>query len=201
MLLKLTIIVVAVFTAVFLYTGICQAAETERTPDQFIFQNHKKIEKIIQSNKSIYEMRQNIRQHMNEFVDFNKFASLTLTRDWQKMSKAKQAEFSKLLKNLISKTYCKRFKPDYSLKVDYVGETEYREDKSRIRTILTTRNITSYVEYRMHQPTSTSEWWVYDIIIDDVSMMRNYRRQFYEILKSGGTVDTIIRRMRKGTIE
>ena len=53
----------------------------------------------------------------------------------------------------------------------------------------------------MHQPTSTSEWWVYDIIIDDVSMMRNYRRQFYIMLKKGDTIDTIMKSMHDGAMK
>lgn len=199
--LKVTLIVITAFIGIMLYTGNCQATSVERTPDDFINKNHKKIEKIIKSNKPIENMRQDIREHMDEFVDFTKFASLTVPRQWPLMKKKKQEEFARLLKNIVSKNYSNKFKPCKNLKIDYIGETEYREEKARIKTNVTTGDITSYVEYRMHQPTSTSEWWVYDIIIDDVSMMRNYRRQFYIMLKKGDTIDTIMKSMHDGAMK
>ena len=42
---------------------------------------------------------------------------------------------------------------------------------------------------------------IYDIIIDDVSMMRNYRRQFYIMLKKGDTIDTIMKSMHDGAMK
>jgi len=56
------------------------------------------------------------------------------------------------------------------------------------------------VEYRLHRPVDKKGWWVYDIIIDDVSLVRNYRAQFHKILKRGG-IKRLLATLRKAQNE
>ena len=117
------------------------------------------------------------------------------------MKKADRKEFASLLQVLISRTYAKRFEPDRSLKVVFDGEAEIRKGRARIRTTVSSGKTTADVEYRMHQGAATEGWWTYDIVIDAVSLMRNYRTQFQKILRDGGTVATLLERLRKQTRE
>jgi phospholipid transport system substrate-binding protein len=117
------------------------------------------------------------------------------------MTKKKRVEFAALLQTLISRTYAKRFEPDHSLKVVFDGDAEIRKGRARLRTTVSSGRTTADVEYRMHQPPERAGWWTYDIVIDDVSLMRNYRAQFQKILKDGGSVETLLERLRKQTSE
>ena len=61
-----------------------------------------------------------------------------------------------------------------------------RKGKAKLSTTVSSGDITADVDYKLHVPEGKSEWWVYDIVIDEVSMMRNYRTQFAKIWKKDG---------------
>jgi len=170
-------------------------------PREVITQRYAVMDRIIASGAPVEAMRKEIQGSMGAFVDFTELARLTIRREWAGMTKKKRVEFAALLQTLISRTYAKRFEPDHSLKVVFDGDAEIRKGRARLRTTVSSGRTTADVEYRMHQPPERPGWWTYDIVIDDVSLMRNYRAQFQKILKDGGSVETLLERLRKQTSE
>lgn len=105
------------------------------------------------------------------------------------------AEFEALLARLIRENYLRRLRSDGAHRVDYVGE----ETRSRGTVIMTSvafkkdghdQSVT--VDYLMHEV--DGRWQVRDIITDGVSLARNYKFEFNQILKQDG-IDGLIARL------
>jgi len=171
-------------------------AETEITPRGVVENRYGQIDKIISSDQSTEAMREEIKGVMETFVDYRELSRLTIKTHWTDLSSSRQDEFIALFKQLIQRSYVKRFKKDRTLQVVYDGDAEVRKGKARLSTEVTSGETTVEVEYRFHHPETLKGWWAYDIVIDEVSLMRNYRKQFYHILMADG-VDALFVALRK----
>ena len=178
-------------------TGV---APKDVAPKEVIANNYAKIEAVIASEKPVDAMREDIKRQMESFVDYRELARLTVKKKWEEFSSDEQIEFVGLVKGLIQGNYAKRFKPDTSLKVTYNGEPVFRKGKAKLSTTVASGDVTADVDYKMHKPEGKDEWWVYDIVIDEVSMMRNYRTQFGKIWKDGGK-EALFKKLRKKEVK
>lgn len=161
-------------------------ADEAITPKGVIEARYQDIEKIISSGVTDEAMREQIRELMETFVDYTELSRLTIKEHWEGLGAEKQKEFVGLFKQLIRRSYSRRFKSDVALTVKYNGDAVIKSGKAQLKTTVTSGNTTVDVEYRMHQPGATGGWWVYDLVIDEVSMLRNYRKQFADIIAKDG---------------
>jgi phospholipid transport system substrate-binding protein len=126
--------------------------------------------------------KQSIRAVVDEVIDWEEMSRRSLGIHWQKRSDEEKREFVRLFSQLIEKTYRDKVEDYAGEKVNYVGEKidgEYAEVESRI---LTSKNTEIPVNYKMNR--KQDKWWVYDIVIEGVSFVNNYRTQFNSILAS-----------------
>ncbi|MBK8480438.1 MAG: ABC transporter substrate-binding protein [Proteobacteria bacterium] len=119
-----------------------------------------------------------------QFLDFPELARLALGRHWEKRTNAERQEFSELLRQLIERNYLKQLRSNLNYAVRYLGE-EIVGDKAAITTAIDVkrkgRSEALQIQYKMRQ--GTDGWMVYDVITDDVSVVRNYRSQFNRIIQ------------------
>jgi len=126
--------------------------------------------------------KQSIRGIVDEVIDWEGMSRRSLGIHWQKRTDEEKKEFVRLFSQLIEKTYRDKVEDYAGEKVNYVGEKidgEYAEVESRI---LTSKNTEIPVNYKMTR--KQDKWWVYDIVIEGVSFVNNYRTQFNSILAS-----------------
>ena len=156
-----------------------------------IIEKHKEIDSYLKGEESIDKVREKIVALTDTFIDFDELARLTIKSYWGELKPDKQKEFVELFKHIIQRNYSKRFKPASELKSFVSTDVEVRKGRARVPTLLTVGTVEVSVEYRLHQPLDKKGWWVYDIIIDEVSLMRNYRSQFHKIIKKNKGVEAI----------
>jgi phospholipid transport system substrate-binding protein len=128
------------------------------------------------------EKKKSIRNVVDEVIDWEEMSRRSLGIHWQKRTDEEKREFVRLFSLLIEKTYRDKAEDYAGEKVNYVGEKidgDYAEVESRI---LTSRNTEIPVNYKMTR--KQGKWWVYDIVIEGVSFVNNYRTQFNSILSS-----------------
>jgi len=126
--------------------------------------------------------KQSIRAVVDEVIDWEEMSRRSLGIHWQKRTDEEKREFVRLFSQLIEKTYKDKVEDYAGEKVNYVGEKidgDYAEVESRI---LTSKNTEIPVNYKMTR--KQGKWWVYDIVIEGVSFVNNYRTQFNSILAS-----------------
>lgn len=174
------------------------AAEPEQGPRERIAERYQAIEKIVREAESNDTMREQIRPAMDAFVDYEMFGKLAAKSFWDAMNKKQREEFLELFKRLIQRTYLKRFKAKTEFEITLEDEAEFntKRTKALISSTITSGKVTAEVVYKLYVPEGKSSWWAYDVVIDDVSVMRNYRTSFVKTWKKGG-YDLLISKMRK----
>src|SRR5919106_2441217 len=142
------------------------------------------------------ERRAAIRQVASGLFDFEEMARRSLGRHWRGRTAAERAEFTELFAELLERAYIVRIE-------EYRGELiRYRlgaieEDRATVHTTIhTTTGAAVPVDYRMLR--EGTRWLVYDVVIEGVSLVANYRTQFNRIIRTSSW-EELIQRMKAKT--
>ena len=163
-------------------------ADLPDAPRALIEARYAQIGEIIRSTPEEAEMREKIRAAMDDFIDYELFAKLAAKKFWDEMNAEQRRDFVQLFTRLIQRTYLKRFKANKPFEVRILGETEYNSGRSKamVRTEITSGKVAADVVYKLYRPEDRAGWWAYDVVIDEVSLMRNYRVSFNKTWARGG---------------
>jgi len=118
-----------------------------------------------------------IYEHMFDDVELSKRA---LARHWNSINTTQRQEFVQLFRQVIEKAYIDHILSYSGEKIVFDRETMVSESKAEVQTRIVTSSKETPVFYRMI--VNGGEWKVYDVVIENVSMVLNYRSQFNEIL-------------------
>ena len=136
-----------------------------------------------------------IQQIINEVFDFNELSRRTLGRDWKKFSPEQQKEFVRLFEQILQNVYADRILAYTQETIEFGKETELKKGRVEVESyIITLDNKRVPIFYRMSN--KSGQWRVYDVVIEGISMIRNYRGQFREILKTKKPED-LLKTMRE----
>lgn len=132
-----------------------------------------------------------IREAVEERFDWEAISRSSLSSKWRDLSKEEQREFTRLFGKLVERTYMDRLENYSGEKVIYLDE-EIGGDKARVRVrIISNKNQEIPVEYRLKN--KSGHWMVYDILIEGVSLVKNYRVQFNDILLKSSYAELVER--------
>ena len=136
-----------------------------------------------------------IGKEIETVFDFQELSRRTLGREWKKMKPAQQKEFVKLFKELLQGVYADRLMAYSDQKIMFDKETMLKKGRAEVQSYLQTSDGKKIpLFYRLTD--KSGSWKVYDVIIEGVSMVKNYRTQFKQIL-SKGSPDKLIETLRK----
>jgi phospholipid transport system substrate-binding protein len=116
-----------------------------------------------------------------------------LATNWKKASKEEKVEFVDLFTELLEATYLSRIEEYSDEKVEYLTE-KIKGDRAVVDTVIV-KNVNTPVQYRMKN--KKGQWMVYDVLIEGVSLIRNYRTSYGEIVKSEGMKGLLARMEKK----
>jgi phospholipid transport system substrate-binding protein len=145
---------------------------------------------------SIRERRAEILQIVDEYFDFGEMAKRALGRPWKDQPAQKQQEFVDLFKQLLFNNYVGRVE-------NYTGTNErvvYDEQKvegdyALVKTrVLDYKNTNVQLDYRLRL--MSGQWKVYDVVVEGVSLVDNYRGQFNSIL-ANKPFDSLLGQLRE----
>jgi len=118
---------------------------------------------------------------INTIFDFDELSKRTLGREWKKMTDAQQKEFVQLFRELLQGVYADRLLAYSDQKVIFDKENMLKKGTAEVQSYLQTADGKKIpLFYRLTD--KSGDWKVYDVIIEGVSMVKNYRTQFREIL-------------------
>jgi phospholipid transport system substrate-binding protein len=112
--------------------------------------------------------------------DFEEMAKRSLGSEWRRRNPAEQKEFVRLFTDLLEDSYVRSIESYRGDKVIYRRETQDGAYAEVGTTIVTERGEEFAIDYRLHL--EGSEWKSYDVIIENVSSVNNYRSQFRRVL-------------------
>ncbi len=178
----------------YLSPGLALGAGQAELLLQSMIKRDRSIKAIVNSETAgeTAEEREQLRAIVEGMFDFRRFGMVALGRHWQRRTEAEQAEFADLCRRLIVKNYADPKLYTKSEKIEYLG-SEVDSTEGVVRTIVHYRDEQSHIDYKLHPV--NEKWLVYDMVIDDLSVARNNRSQFYkEIRKS--SYEGLVKKLR-----
>ena len=128
------------------------------------------------------ERRVAVRKIANEIFDFSEIAKRSMARHWQPLSETQRTEFVGLFADLLERSYISKIETYGGEKIQYTAERA-DGDFATVSTRIVTKNGTEVpVDYRMTK--RADRWLVYDVSIEGVSLVSNYRTQFNKIIQT-----------------
>jgi len=124
-------------------------------------------------------MREKLIKTVQGIFDAKELSRRALAANWEKFSPPQQDRFSDAFLTLLQNTYLDRIESYSDEKVNYLGEKMLAADRAEVPTIVTSKGRDIPITYRM---LNTGGWRVYDVVIEGVSLVQNYRNQFSQIL-------------------
>ena len=176
------------FIGFFMILVICMIVPFEgyaATPRETVENGVNKVLKILSDPafkaKTRDEKIANIAKEIDAIFDFEELSRRTLGRDWKKMKAAQQEEFVSLFKKLLQGVYADRLLAYSDQKVVFDKELMLKEGRAEVQSyILSSDGNKIPLFYRLTD--KSGSWKAYDMIIEGVSMVKNYRTQFRQIL-------------------
>jgi phospholipid transport system substrate-binding protein len=147
----------------------------------------------LQKEGKILERRKAVRKIADEIFDFGETAKRSLARHWQGRTPAEQQEFVQLFADLLERSYISKVELFNGERITYTGET-IDGDLAMVRTRIITKQGTEIpVDYRLHK--KNEKWLVYDVVIEGVSLIANYRTQFNKIIQTS-SYQELVKKMK-----
>ncbi len=139
------------------------------------------------------ERRQLLEKVVGERFDYPEMSRRALGAPWANLSDKEKEEFVSLFQTLLVNSYADKVEAYSGEGVQYINERT-EKDYAEVRTKVLTGKTEIPLDYRLLNKASI--WRVYDVVVDGVSLVNNYRGQFTKILRSG-TYGDLIDQLRK----
>ena len=137
----------------------------------------------LQGPDRVAERQKALREITDPMFDWAEMARRALGRHWQTRTDAERQEFVPLFRNLLERTYATRIERYNGEQITYTGES-IEGDQATVRTkILDRTNRELPIDYRMVRGPDR-QWLIYDVLIEGVSLVANYRSQFDQIIRT-----------------
>lgn len=140
--------------------------------------------------------REKIRHVTDTIFNYNEMSKRTLGRSWKKFSEPQQNEFVDQYKNILENAYINKILNYTNEKVSFTKEKLLKKNKAVVTTSIITKTVEIPIDYRLIF--RNEKWGIYDVIIEGVSLVSNFRSQFREILVNK-TPDEFIQILQKKT--
>ncbi len=138
--------------------------------------------------------KEKLRLIYERMFDDVELSKRTLARHWNSMNGAQRKEFVLLFRQVLEKAYIDKILAYTDEKIVFERETMVSETQAEIQTKIVTSSKEIPISYRVIL--KDSAWKVYDIVIENVSLVLNYRTQFNDIMAKN-TPEQLLEILRK----
>jgi phospholipid transport system substrate-binding protein len=139
----------------------------------------------------VTERRAKVRKIADEIFDFSEMSKRSLGVHWQELAPGDRERFVRLFSDLLDRAYFEKIDSYNGEKVTYLAPKVERDQATVPTRVITEKGTEIPVEYRMRQ--NGGRWQVYDVVIEGVSLVSNYRAQFDRIIRTASVADLLKR--------
>ena len=139
------------------------------------------------------ERRAAVRKVADDIFDFGETARRSLGRHWAARTPEERDEFVKLFGDLLERSYISKIELYGGEKIHYVGDKIDGDTALVSSKLLTKTGSEVPIEYRMLK--KAERWLVYDVVIEGVSLVANYRTQFNKIIQTS-SFQELVKKMK-----
>jgi phospholipid transport system substrate-binding protein len=145
------------------------------------------------------QQRAEIMSIVKNVFNFYEISKRALGRNWNKLSIQQRQVFEETFADFLGFTYFKKIRDSYQGEsVIFLSQEKISDEKALVKTKIPRKNNEIPLDYRMFS--KNGKWYVYDVLIEGVSLVTNYRTQFEKILGKESP-DQLIERLRKKIVE
>jgi phospholipid transport system substrate-binding protein len=142
--------------------------------------------------------KERIEAILEKIFDFTELSKRTLAQHWSKFDPGQQKEFVGLYKTLLMETYTNKIMTYTDQKIVFNSEVALTENTFEVRSTVLKNAGDIPINYRVMQ--KDGSWMVYDVVIEGVSLINNYRSQFREIL-ANKPPESLLETLRKKVLK
>jgi phospholipid transport system substrate-binding protein len=140
----------------------------------------------------VAERRARVRRIADELFDFGEMSKRAMGVHWQQLQGGDRERFVRTFADLLDRAYFEKIDSYNGQKVQYLAPKIDGEQASVQTRVTTGKGIEIPVDYKMRK--NQGRWTVYDVNIEGVSMVQNYRTQFDRIIRTS-SVSELLKRM------
>jgi phospholipid transport system substrate-binding protein len=170
------------------------AAVSAGPPTEQVRQYSDHVQRILEdASIEQADKRAAVRRVAEQVFDVNETARRALGPHWQRRTPSEQEEFVQVFAELIERTYMGKLDLYGGERLQYTGESVDGGYATVRAKVVTKQGVEVPVEARMHR--RGDKWLIYDIAIENVSLVGNYRSQFDRIIRSSSFAE-LMRRLK-----
>lgn len=164
-------------------------------------QKNGEVDKLLRSkadkgSPAEQKQKDDIKKMAATLLDYDELAQKSLAAHWDKLTPPQRTEFVSTLRELIERNYVKQLRTNLDYQVQYQNE-EINGDQATVTTIVKVKSAGKHTDaeiiYKMKK--DAEGWRVWDVITDEVSLVKNYRTQFNKIITEQ-SYDALIKKMK-----
>lgn len=127
--------------------------------------------------------REAIWKTVRPMFDFEEVARRTVARHWMDFSESEKVQFKDVFAEFLGNTYIEKIQGEYhNEQIVYLGQDFFSDLFAEVKTQVVRQTLQTPVNYRMLKG-ADGQWRVYDVIVEGVSLVQNYRSQFASSLR------------------
>ena len=138
--------------------------------------------------------RQLLEEIIGDRFDYEEMSKRTLAKQWKKLNAGEKQEFVEVFRAFLSDAYAHRIEDYSGEQVQYLRERR-KDGFAEVQTKIVSSKVELPINYRLVN--KSGEWRVYDVVIDGISLVKNYRSQFYRIIRSSSYEELVEKLRRK----
>ncbi len=164
------------------------------TPTERVKSTVDVVLEILQQDIAENQKRDQVFDSISDNFHFPSMSKRILATNWRKASKEQKQQFMSLFRRLLVNTYWARIKSYKDENVEYTNEKIKKNKYARVDTDIVTSDKRIPIAYRMLL--IKGEWLAYDVIIEGISLVQNFRNSYQSIVKKEG-IDGLLTKMKE----
>ena len=193
-------VVFALAIGLLAFVAISHSANAE-SPKLQVKQVIEDLKTIVKENTgkiSEEEIDKKLEAKVKPMFDFDEMARRSLGVSWNKITVEEQKEFVPLFSELLSRTYLAKIREGVRDSEVIFGKEKLNDNLAIVETNVTMKGEKLAVVYRVYRK-EDGKWLVYDVVIENVGIVSNYRDEFAGLMRKGGFA-AVMERLRSKEI-
>jgi len=178
----------------FAISSIAAVAEDPETVVRKTIESVKATVIAERERKAEEGLRGKLEEIIDPVFDFSEMAKRSLGRNWSKGTQEQQDQYLKLFTDLLASNYLDKIKDIDKSSISFTGN-KVRKRKALVKTLVKTEEVEFPVFYRMYN--AKEGWRVYDVVIENVSLVTNFRNEFSSIIRKEDFSGLLVRLQEK----
>lgn len=180
-----------------LTTSIFMTSAAWASPTEDVKKTVDEVVRIVSDKelkKSETKRRQFLKKAISSIFDYSEMAKRSLGKHWNVRSAAEKKQFSELFATLLENSYAQKIESYNNEKIVYIKEYQEDNEHAVVKSkVVTTARDEFTLDYHLFK--DNGRWMVYDVVIEGVSLVSNYRSQFNKTI-TASSYDKLVKKLQ-----